>query len=170
VVWRYLCHTKYGLINHALALVGLGPIDWLGDPRWAMSAIILLSIWKNFGYNMVILIAGLQNIPRELHEAASLDGTSYGQRLWYITFPSLAPTFVFVGVTTAIGYLQLFAEPYVMTRGGPLHSTYSLVMLMYEQGFRWWNLGFAAAVAFVLFLLVLGFGVIARLVGRGAAP
>lgn len=162
IVWRYLCHARYGLINQGLASLGVSPVDWLGDPRAAMWAIILLTIWKNYGYNMVIFIAGLQNVPRQHHEAAIMDGASYWQRLWFITLPALGPTFVFVGITTAIGYVQLFAEPYVMTRGGPLHSTYSLVMLMYEQGFRWWNLGYAAAVAFVLFALVFSLGLVAR--------
>lgn len=155
VIWRYLFHTEHGLVNRGLEFVGLTAIDWLGSPGWAMCAIILLGVWKNFGYNMVIFIAGLQNIPREMYEAAATDGANAFQRLWYLTLPLLAPTFLFVGITTAIGYLQLFAEPYVMTKGGPLHSTYSLVMMMYEEGFRWWNLGFAAAIAFVLFLFVL---------------
>jgi multiple sugar transport system permease protein len=155
VVWRYLYHTKYGLINHLLAAVHLGPIDWMGSPRWAMPAIIVLAVWKNFGYNMVIFMAGLQSIPRELYEAAEVDGASATRRFWHVTMPMLGPTFLFVGVTTMIGFFQLFAEPYVMTQGGPLDSTYSIVMLMYEQGFRWWRLGFASSVAFVLFALTL---------------
>jgi multiple sugar transport system permease protein len=155
VVWRYLYHTRYGILNYALGWLGLGPIDWLGNPRWAMLAIILLAVWKNFGYNMVIFVAGLQSIPDELYDAARIDGATSRQTLWNITLPLLAPTFLFVGVTTMIGYFQLFAEPYVMTQGGPLHSTYSVVMFMYEEGFRWWNVGFASAIAFVLFLVIL---------------
>ena len=170
VVWRYLCHTRFGLINHGLTALGIPRIDWLGDPHWSMPAIILLCVWKNFGYTMVIFIAGLQNVRQELYEAAELDGASYWQRLWHITMPALVPTLIFAGVTTLIGYLQLFAEPYVMTRGGPLHSTYSLVMLMYEQGFRWWNLGYAAATAFVLFLLVFMMGIVARRWSPGLSP
>jgi multiple sugar transport system permease protein len=155
VVWRYLYHPQYGLLNWALGFVGVGPIDWLADPRWAMPAIILLAIWKNFGYNMLIFIAGLQAIPGELYEAAELDGAGPWQRFRHVTLPSLAPTFFFVGVVTMIGYFQLFSEPYVMTGGGPLRSTTSLVLLMYEEGFRWWRLGAAAAVAFLLFLIIL---------------
>jgi multiple sugar transport system permease protein len=155
VVWRYLYHAEYGLLNWALGFVGIGPVDWLADPRWAMPAIILLAIWKNFGYNMLIFIAGLQAIPEELYEAAQLDGASPWQRFRHVTLPSLAPTFFFVGVVTMIGYFQLFSEPYVMTGGGPLRSTTSLVLLMYEEGFRWWRLGAAAAVAFLLFLIIL---------------
>jgi multiple sugar transport system permease protein len=157
IVWRYLYHPRYGLLNAALGAVGIGPVDWLGDPHWAMPAIILLAVWRNFGYNMLIFVAGLQRIPAQLYEAAELDGAGAWTRFRYITLPQLAPTFVFVGVITAIGYFQLFAEPYVMTGGGPLKSTLSMVLFMYEEGFRWWRLGSAAAIAFVLFFIILVF-------------
>ncbi len=156
VVWRYVLQTRSGLLNAGLGLVGIGPIDWLGDPRWAMPAIILMAIWKNFGFNMVIFIAGLQSIPERLYEAAALDGAGAWQQLRHVTLPMLAPTFVFVVILTVIGYCQLFAEPYVLTQGGPANSTLSLVLLMYQEGFRWWNMGAAAAVAVVLFAIMLG--------------
>ena len=155
IIWRYLYHPRYGLLNYLLDLVGLGPVDWLGDPRWAMPAIILLAVWKNFGYNMLILLAGLQVIPRELYEAASLDGAGPWRRFRHITLPGLAPTFLFVSVTTMIGYFQVFAEPYVMTQGGPLGATRSLVLFMYEEGFRWWRMGMASTVAVLLLLITL---------------
>jgi multiple sugar transport system permease protein len=155
VVWRYLYHPRYGLLNYLLGYVGIGPIDWLGDPHWAMPAIIVMAIWKNFGYNMLIFIAGLQSIPEELYEAARIDGAGALRRFWHVTIPQLAPTFLFVGVVTMIGYFQLFAEPYVMTAGGPLRATTSLVLFMYEEGFRWWRMGVAAAIAFVLFAIIL---------------
>ena len=155
IVWRYLYHPRYGLLNYALGLVGISPVDWLGDPRWAMPSIILFAVWKNFGYSMLIFIAGLQSIPQELYEAAELDGAGGWSRFWNITVPMLAPTSLFVGVITMIGYFQLFAEPYVMTQGGPLKSTLSVVLLMYEEGFRWWRMGYAAAIAFVLFVIML---------------
>ena len=155
IVWRYLYHPQYGLFNYALGMIGISPIDWLGDPRWAMPAIILMAAWKNFGYNMLIFIAGLQSIPEDLYEAAHLDGASALQRFRHVTLPMLGPTLVFVAVITMIGYFQLFAEPYVMTRGGPLRSTTSIVLLMYEEGFRWWRMGYAAALAFVLFAIIL---------------
>ncbi len=121
-----------------------------------MPAVILLAIWKNFGYAAVIFLAGLQNVPDELYEAARIDGAGPIRQFRHVTLPELGPTFVFVGVITAIGFLQVFAEPYVMTpEGGPLNSTLSIVMLMYREGFRWWNMGYAAAVAFVLFALVI---------------
>ncbi len=155
LVWRYLYHPQYGLLNAFLGLVGIGPIDWLGNPHWAMPAIILMSVWKNFGYNMLIFLAGLQTIPPQLYEAAELDGAGTWQRFRQVTVPMLGPTFVFVGVVTMIAAFQIFSEPYVMTQGGPLKSTLTLVLFMYEQGFRWWRLGFAAAVAVVLGLLTL---------------
>ena len=156
LVWRYIYHPQYGLLNAGLGLVGIGPIDWLGDPRWAMPSIILLSVWKNFGYNMLVFLAGLSSIPEELYEAAALDGAGAWHRFRHITLPMLGPTFVFVGVVTMIASFQIFSEPYVMTQGGPLKSTTTLVLLMYEQGFRWWRLGLSAAIAVVLFLLTLG--------------
>jgi len=155
IVWRYLYHPQYGFLNYALGAVGIHPIDWLGDPKWAMPAIILLAVWKNFGYNMLIFIAGLQSVPEDLYEAAALDGAGAVRQFWHVTLPNLAPTFFFVGVVTMIGYFQLFAEPYVMTTGGPLGATTSLVLFMYEEGFRWWRLGVAASIAFLLFLIIL---------------
>jgi multiple sugar transport system permease protein len=166
VVWRYLYHPRYGLLNHLLALAGVGPIDWLGDPRWAMPAIILLAVWKNFGFNMIIFLAGLQSIPERLYEAARLDGARGWQQLRHVTLPMLAPTFVFVAIITMIGYFQLFAEPYVMTQGGPANATLSVVLLMYEEGFRWWNMGFGAAIAFVLFAIILVFTLVQLRVRR----
>jgi multiple sugar transport system permease protein len=154
IVWRFLYHPRIGLLNRALEAVGLPTVDWLGDPAFAMPAIIGLAVWKNFGWNLVIFAAGLQAIPARLYEAARLDGASGWQQLRHVTLPLLLPTTSFVVLMTAIGSLQLFAEPYVMTQGGPGDATRSLVLLMYEQGFRWWNLGHAAAIAFVLFALV----------------
>jgi multiple sugar transport system permease protein len=157
VVWRYLYHPRFGMLNQALSLVGIAPIDWLGNPRWAIPAIIVMAAWRSFGYNMVIFLAGLQAIPDSVYEAARLDGAGPLRRFWGITLPLLRPTMMFVAVMTMIGYFQLFAEPYVLTAGtgGPANATLTIVMLMYKEGFRWWNMGYAAAVAFVLFLVVL---------------
>jgi len=154
IIFRFLYHGRFGMINRALDAIGLQGADWLGDPRWAMPAIILVAVWKNFGYNMIIFIAGLQNIPEELYEAARIDGAGAWKQFRHVTLPMLGPTFLFVGIVTAIGYLQLFAEPYVMTKGGPLNRTLSAVMLMYEEGFKWWRMGYAAAIAFLLFLVI----------------
>jgi multiple sugar transport system permease protein len=154
VIWRYLLHTRYGLINQGLAVLGIDPIDWLGNPRWSMPAIILFAAWKNFGYNMIILLAALQAVPREIYESARVDGAGSFRQFVDLTFPMLMPTLVMVAIMTVSGYFQLFAEPYVMTQGGPLRSTVSVLYFMYEEGFRWWNLGNASAVAFLLFVVI----------------
>ena len=161
VVWRFLYHPRLGLANRALA--------WLGDPATAMPALILLAVWKNFGFNMVIFVAGLQSIPERLYEAARLDGASRWQELRRITLPMLVPTTAFVVLMTLIGHFQLFAEPYVMTQGGPEDSTRSLVLLLYEQGFRWWNLGQASAISVLLFAVVLVPTLLARFARARAA-
>jgi multiple sugar transport system permease protein len=166
VIWRYLYDPRFGLLNYGLHFLGIAPIDWLGNRHWAMPSIILMTVWKNFGYNMLIFVAGLQAIPQDLYDAALVDGASGIQRLWHVTLPMLGPTFLFVSVTTMIGYTQLFSEPYVMTQGGPLHATYSIVLYMYEEGFRWWHLGYAAAIAFVLFGLVLAGTLVQRRLRR----
>ena len=166
IVWRYLYHPTYGLLNYALGGLGIAPVDWLGTPRWAMPAIIVMAVWKSFGYNMLILIAGLQAIPDELYEAAVLDGAGAWRRFRHVTLPMLAPTMVFVALVTMIGYFQVFAEPYVMTQGGPLRSTTTMVLLMYEEGFRWWRMGYAAAIAFVLFVVILAGMLVQRALRR----
>ena len=155
VIWRYLFHTQYGLVNWLLGHTGIGPIDWLGDPHWAMPTIILFAVWKNFGYNMVIFLAGLQAIPQELYEAARIDGASKWRQFLHITLPQLGPVLLVAAVITVSGYFQLFAEPYVMTRGDPLQSTVSVLYFMFEEGFTWWTLGRASAIAFLLFLVIL---------------
>ena len=155
VVFRYLYHPRYGMINQFFSLLGLPAIDWLGNPAWATVAITLLAVWRSFGYGLVIYVAGLQAIPQSLYEASELDGAGPWRQLRSITWPLLMPTTLFVAVITTVGLFQIFAEPYVMTRGGPLYATTSITLLMYQQGFRWWNLGSAAAIAFVLFALII---------------
>ncbi|HET9834969.1 MAG TPA: sugar ABC transporter permease [Rhodanobacteraceae bacterium] len=154
VIWRYLFNPKYGVVNFVLVHMGIHPIDWLGDPHWAMPMIILFAVWKNFGYSMIILLAGLQAIPADLYEAARIDGASAWRQFRHITLPMLSPILMMVGILTVSGYFQLFAEPYVITEGGPLQSTTSVLYLMYNQGFKWWNMGTASAVAFLLFVIM----------------
>jgi multiple sugar transport system permease protein len=155
VVFRAVYHAEYGLANWALGVIGVAPRDWLGDPVWAMPALVLLRVWKSFGYYTLILLAGLQTIPRELYDAARLDGASPWQRLRAVTIPGLRPSLLFVGTIALIDALQLFAEPYIMTRGGPARATTSVVLVMYEEGFRWWRMGSGAAIAVLLFLILL---------------
>jgi len=170
VIWRYLFNTRYGFLNYMLSQVGIDPVDWLGDPHWAMPAIIIFAVWKNFGYNMIILLAGLQSIPEELYEAARMDGASYLHRFLHVTLPMLSPLLVMVSILTVAGYFQMFAEPYVMTQGGPLQSTVSVLYFMYEEGFKWWSLGSASAVAFVLFLFVFCVTAVPMRIARRGLP
>jgi multiple sugar transport system permease protein len=170
VVWRYIFHTRYGFLNYALDGIGLGPIDWMGDPHWAMPAIVILAVWKNFGYNMIILLAALQNIPEDLYEAARIDGASGWQLFRHVTLPGLGPVLLLVSILTMTGYFQLFAEPYVMTEGGPLQSTLSVLYFMYDEGFKWWSLGRASAVAFLLFVLMFAVTAVQLRLGRERAP
>ena len=155
VVWNYLLHTRYGLINYGLGLIGIAPVDWLGNPSTALPAILLFVAWKSFGYNMIIFLAALQAVPRELEEAARVDGAGAWMRFRHVTLPAIAPTILLVAILTVAGMFQLFAEPYVMTQGGPARSTVTVLYFMFEEGFKWWNLGSGAAVAFILFLCIL---------------
>jgi ABC-type sugar transport system permease subunit/ABC-type glycerol-3-phosphate transport system substrate-binding protein len=154
IVWKWLYNPEYGLINWLLSLIDIPKQEWLRDPRLALPSLIIMAVWKNFGYNMVIFLAGLQAIPASLYEAASIDGANEFQSFWYITIPSLKPTLLFVTITTTIGYFQFFAEPYVMTQGGPLNSTMSIVLYMYNYGFKFFKLGYASAVSYVLFAII----------------
>ena len=155
VVWNYLLHTRYGLINYALGQIGIAPIDWLGNPSTALPAILLFVAWKSFGYNMIIFLAALQAVPRDLEDAARVDGANAWMRFRHVTLPAIAPTVLLVAILTVAGMFQLFAEPYVMTQGGPARSTVTVLYFMFEEGFKWWNLGSGAAVAFILFLCIL---------------
>jgi len=160
VVWRWLYNPEYGLVNYVLGLIGIEKQTWLSSPKLALPALIVMSIWKNFGYNMVIVLAGLQTIPQSLYDAAGVDGADAWQSFWHITLPSLKPTLFFVFVMTTIGSLQFFGEPYIMTKGGPLNKTLSIVMYMYNQGFKFFKFGYATAIAYVLFICILIFTMI----------
>jgi multiple sugar transport system permease protein len=155
VVFKYVYHPRFGLLNRGLSLVGLPAVDWLGDTRFALVAIVILAVWKNFGFSTILFVAGLQGIPESLYEAARLDGAGRWQQFRRITLPLLAPTLLLVGLTRTIDTFQIFAEPYVMTAGGPLNATLTMALLMYKEGFRFWNMGRGAAVAFVLFGVIL---------------
>lgn len=155
VVWNYLLHTRYGLINYGLGKLGIDAVDWLGNPRTSLPAILLFVTWKTFGYNMVIFLAGLQSVSGDLLDAARVDGAGWWTRLRHVVLPTIAPTVLLVSILTVAGMFQLFAEPYVMTQGGPEQSTVTVLYFMYEEGFKWWNLGSGAAVAFILFLCIL---------------
>lgn len=159
-VWRWLFEPRWGLVNSFLEIFGITGIKWLASPVWALPAIMIVAIWKGLGYNMVIFLAGLQGIPRELREAATIDGANRWQSFWAVTFPLLNPTIVFITVTAMIGSLQVFTPAVIMTTvqgeaGGPINSTRVMVYHIYSMAFRNNQLGYGAALAFVLFALIL---------------
>jgi multiple sugar transport system permease protein len=154
VMWRWLYNTDFGLINLILTSVGLKGVPWLSSTAWAMPAVILMAIWKSLGYNMVIFLAGLQSIPAHLHEAAAIDGANGVQRFRYITLPLLAPTTFFVLVISVISSFQVFDLAFVLTKGGPGDATNTMVMYIYNQAFQFFHMGYAAAIAWVLFAII----------------
>jgi multiple sugar transport system permease protein len=154
VVWRFVLNPDQGLLNLLLGSIGVDGPNWLADPVLAMPSIIAMAVWRNIGFAMVIFLAGLQTIPRELYEAASIDGANRWNQFRNVTVPLLRPTILFITVITTIGYLQLFEEPFVMTGGGPLDKTLSISMYMYQQGFQFFHQGYAAAIAWILFVIV----------------
>ncbi|WP_249354152.1 sugar ABC transporter permease [Microbacterium sp. 2FI] len=152
IVWRFILQPD-GLLNAALAVVGIEGPDWLSDPAWALPAMILMTVWRNFGLLVIIFLAGLQAVPPELHEAAAVDGAGAGARFRRITLPILTPTLLLGGVLLSVSYLQFFEEPFVMTGGGPLGSTTSVSLFVYNQ-FGFGDYAFGAAGAYVLFVII----------------
>jgi multiple sugar transport system permease protein len=153
VVWRFLLQPETGLVNSTLRVAGITGPRWLDDTTWALPSIIVMTAWRGMGFIMVVFIAGLQAIPRQVYEAASIDGAGAWQQFRLITLPLLRPTMLFAAVITTIGQLQFFEEPFVMTRGGPLNSTLSVSMDIYNQ-FGFGNYGYASAMSYVLFLVI----------------
>jgi multiple sugar transport system permease protein len=154
-IWLWIYQPRFGLLNQLLSMVGLGRVGWLTSPQWAMPSLILMSIWGGVGYTMVIFLAGLRGIPGEYYEAAEIDGASGWQMAWRITLPLLSPVITFVLVTSLIGGFNVFQQVYLMTRGGPLDATRVLALHIYEYAFQRLWMGQAAAMAFVLFALVM---------------
>jgi multiple sugar transport system permease protein len=153
VVWRFLLQPDTGLLNSALALVGIEGPNWLANTSTALPAVIMMIVWRGIGFQMVIFLAGLQAIPNELYEAARIDGAGRWAQFRHVTVPSLRPTLLFVTVIGSIGLLQVFEEPFVMTRGGPLGSTTTVAYSVYSQ-FSFGNYGYASAMSYLLFLAV----------------
>lgn len=154
VVWITLLDPNAGLLNYILSFVGIAPINWLGDPNTAMLAIVVVATWKGAGFSMVIWLAGLQAVPRELREAAAIDGAGAWQSFRYITLPLLAPTTFFLLITGVIGSFQVFSPVYVMTKGGPLGSTDVVVFRIFQRAFQEFKMGYASAQAWVLFAII----------------
>ena len=155
VVWQYLLDTRTGLLNALLVGVGLAPVDWLGSPATSIPAIVLFVVWKVFGYNMIVFTAALALVPAELYEAARLDGAGAWTRFRHVTLPGIGPALLLAAILSVANFLQIFTEPYVMTHGGPAQSTETVLYYLFSQGFDWWSLGLASAVAVVLFAAIL---------------
>jgi multiple sugar transport system permease protein len=154
VIWAYLFSTDTGIINYYLQLVGIQPVQWFTNPKTAMLSIIFMDVWKNTGFAMVVFLAGLQNIPREFYESSQIDGANRVQTFFKITFPMLSPVVFFNVITFSIGALQVFDSTKIITDGGPGDSTRSMVMYIYEHGFRSYNMGYASSVSVVFVLII----------------
>ncbi|WKV10161.1 sugar ABC transporter permease [Thermoanaerobacterium sp. CMT5567-10] len=155
LVWRWMYNNDYGILNSLLSQLHLPTVNWLSSTTWAMPAIILMSIWKSLGYDMVIFLAGLQGIPNSYYEAAKIDGASGFQLFRYITIPLLSPTTFFVTIISLISSFQVFDQAYVMTDGGPANKTMTIVYYLYRSGFSYYKMGYASAVAWALFIIIL---------------
>lgn len=153
-IWLWIYEPQFGVLNRILETLGLPTSAWLRDPNMALFSIALLSIWKNAGYNMIIFLAGLQGIPEYLYEAAEIDGAGLVQRFWHITVPMLSPTTFFVFIVYFIGALQMFVQAWILTQGGPLDSTLTVVYLVYQNGFEFLKMGYAAAMSVILFVFI----------------
>lgn len=155
VIWGFLYNTEYGLFNYLLSLLDVEKIPWLGEPTIAKLSLIVLAVWKGVGINMIIFLAALQGIPKSYYEAAEMDGANRWQVLKNVTIPLLRYATFFVTVTTLIGWLQFFEEPFVMTNGGPLDGTISMALFIYQRGFQFSEFGYAAAGSFILFVIII---------------
>lgn len=161
LMWRWMYNPTSGILNYVLNRIfaffylPISAPDWLQSTTWAMPAIILMSVWKGLGYNIVLYLAGLQGIPTSLYEAAEIDGATSWYKFRHITLPLLTPTTFFVIIIAIIGSFQVFEQAYIMTQGGPARATVTTVYYVYENGFEWYQMGYASAVAWALFLLIL---------------
>jgi len=157
MVWRWIFNTDFGMLNDLLYNLGVNNLpQWLSDPNWAMVAIIILSVWKDLGFTLVLFMAGLQGIPKVLYEASEIDGASKWQKFWRITLPLLSPTTFFVIVINVIGSFQVFDQAFVLTAGGPGYATTTIVYHIYTNAFQLFRMGYASAAAWILFAIIFG--------------
>lgn len=163
-IWVML-YNQNGLFNSVLASFGIGPVGWLSDPKVALVSVVIASIWQGFGFETVVFLAALQSIPRELYEAAMMDGANAVQKFWYITVPSLRYVIAFVYIYGIIGSYQVFDQVFVMTNGGPIHSTSTVVYYLFSK-FQDLRLGYASAIAYVLFAILVIFSYIELRISR----
>lgn len=154
VIWIWILHPRYGIANFFLTRVGLPKLGWFADPTWAMPGLIIVSLW-GLGNAMIIYLAGLQGIPTDLYEAAALDGASSLRKMWNVTIPLLTPVILFNLIMGMIGGFQYFVEPYVITKGGPSDATLTYGLLLYNNAFVYFRMGYASAMAWMLFVLIM---------------
>ena len=155
LVWRWIMHPTMGILNYLLSLVGIVGPAWLANPNTAIIAIAIVIIWRHIGYNAIIILTGLQNIPTMYYEAASIDGASSTKQFFRITLPLLQPTLIFVAITSMIGSLTTFTQVFIMTQGRPGGMTRTVSMLIYEEGIRHLQMGYSAAISFILFVVIM---------------
>lgn len=156
LIWSFLLNKDLGMVNWFLGLVGIQRVPWLNSSTWSPLAIIITDVWKDLGFYVVVFVGGLQTISGDLYEAAEVDGSNRFQRFFYITLPLLTPTILFLSVIGLINAVQIFAQPWVLTMGGPGDATRTVVMYIFEQGFRFFNMGYASTVALSLFVVLFG--------------
>lgn len=154
MIFRLIFADQYGILNYVLGLFGVEPVGWLTTAQGARLAIVIAIIWRWVGYNTVIVIAGLQGIPDVLYDAARVDGATAWQRFWYVTLPKLKPVILFIAITSTIGTLQLFDEPYTLTDGGPNNATISIAMYLYNTAFRYFKFGYSSTMSIVLMIII----------------
>jgi ABC-type sugar transport system permease subunit len=162
ILWKQFYSTDLGILNQLLSAVGIGPVPWITSPRWAMPSIAIMATWKNVGLYIVIFLAGLQNVPRQLYEAAKIDGATTVQQFFYITVPAINPAMVMVVILSTINGFNLFIEPYVMTGGGPMNSTLSAVLYVYKQAFNFFRMGYAATIGFTIAFIIMAVVLVQR--------
>lgn len=155
IVLGYLFHKELGVINYYLGKVGIAEVPWLTSSAWALWTIVLVTVWKSFGFDLILFIAGIQNIPRHLYEAAAIDGANGWHQFWRITIPMLSPTLFFAVVVGSISAFQVFDQAYIMTKGGPGDATRTIVFVMFEYAFGSLRMGYGSAIALMLFLVIL---------------
>jgi multiple sugar transport system permease protein len=166
LIWQWMLDSEMGLLNHILSWIKLGPYPWLISPVFAMPSVIMVSLWKNVGYNMVIFIAALKGVPNELYEVAKIDGANAWKVFWNVTWPLISPATFFVTVTSIISSFRVFDMTTVLTNGGPGNATNTLVMLIYQHAFRFFRMGYASAIAYTLFGIVLIFTILQTVVAK----
>ncbi len=157
IIWTFMFHRDLGPLNYYLGLLGIGRINWLNSSTYSPFAIMIADVWRNVGFYVLVFLGGMQAVPRDLYEAAEVDGAGAWQQFRRITLPLLSPTVLFLAVISVIGALQIFEQPQILTNGGPGDATRTIVLYLYEQGFRFFNMGYASAIAISLFAIILVF-------------